>query len=118
MKLIIAGTNGMRASVELIDQLIAHYGLDVSEIVSGTGGEIDAAAEDWSEIYLNEDPKFFDSKWSSMGVGAGSERNLKMAQYADALLIVWDGKSSDVEELRENMEKLRKPVYETILRCP
>ena len=116
MKLIIAGTSGMRVSVELVDQLITHYDLDVREIVSGTGGEIDAAAEDWSEIYLNEDPKFFDSKWSSMGVNAGSERNRKMAEYADALLIVWDGKSSDAEELRENMRKLRKPVYETIIR--
>jgi hypothetical protein len=41
-----------------------------------------------------------------------------MAEYADALLLIWNGESRGSANMKENMVKLGKPVYEVILKEP
>jgi hypothetical protein len=41
-----------------------------------------------------------------------------MAEYADALLLIWDGSSRGSANMRQQMERRGKPVYEVILRGP
>jgi hypothetical protein len=39
-----------------------------------------------------------------------------MAEYADALLLIWDGKSRGSLNMKQQMLKLEKPVYEVIVK--
>jgi hypothetical protein len=39
-----------------------------------------------------------------------------MAEYADALILVWDGKSRGSASMKREMEKLGKPIYEVIVK--
>ena len=45
----------------------------------------------------------------------GPMRNKQMAKYADALLLIWDGKSKGSANMKHEMESLNKPVYEVII---
>lgn len=117
MKLIIAGTRDLLVDSDFVETVIKFHRLnDIKEVVSGCGGNVDEAGEDWSVIFLEKDPKIFKADWSKEGVAAGPIRNSKMAEYADALLLIWDGKSSGSTSMRQEMQKRKKPIYEVILR--
>ncbi len=60
--------------------------------------------------------KEFPPDWEKHGKAAGPIRNKEMAEYADALLLIWDGKSRGSASMKKEMEKLEKPIYEVILK--
>jgi hypothetical protein len=39
-----------------------------------------------------------------------------MAEYADALLLIWDGESKGSLNMKQRMIGLKKPVYEVVLK--
>ena len=57
----------------------------------------------------------FDADWETHGKAAGPIRNAQMAKYADALLLIWDWKSKGSANMKQEMFKLNKPVYEVII---
>lgn len=57
----------------------------------------------------------FPADWDTYGKAAGPIRNQQMASYADALLLIWDGKSKGSMNMKNNMLRLNKPVYEIII---
>lgn len=98
MKLIIAGSRHFDLSVKELHGLILTFDLYPSEIVSGGASGIDSATIDFYNVYKDDYPiplkiKMFYADWTKHGKAAGPIRNAKMAKYADALLLVWDGKS-------------------------
>lgn len=87
----------------------------VTEIVSGGAKGIDSVGEEFandSHILVNR----FDADWEKHGKAAGPIRNKKMAEYADALLLIWDGKSKGSANMKKEMLLLNKPIYEVILK--
>lgn len=117
MKLIIAGTRDLLVDSELVDVIVKFYRLnDITEIVSGGGGNVDEAGEEYSTLFLEKEPKIFRANWAQEGVAAGPIRNSKMAEYGDALLLIWDGKSKGSSSMKKEIQKRGKPIYETILR--
>ena len=58
----------------------------------------------------------FPPNWEQFGNRAGPIRNRKMAERGDKLLLIWDGKSKGSLDMKNQMEKLRKPVIEIILK--
>jgi len=144
MKLIIAGSRSIdeaRAYKE-IALLIGRDGphpLEVSEIVSGHApaskrllrpGPASTYAERWSsdvvvrgvdhvgEIYARRHSiqlRLFPAEWQTLGKRAGMVRNSAMAEYADALLARWDGKSPGTRNMIETMRKLGKPTHVVIV---
>lgn len=60
--------------------------------------------------------KKFYPDWGKHGKAAGPIRNKQMAEYADALLLIWDGESKGSKNMKEEMLKLNKPVYEFIVK--
>lgn len=90
MKLIIAGSRSLSSAmyVDLIDFLIIDYGLKPTEIVSGCAKGIDTLGEIWA--LENSIPiKKFPADWNTFGKAAGPKRNQQMADYADALLVIY-----------------------------
>lgn len=119
MKLIIAGTRDLLVDSELVDVLVKYHRLvNIDEVVSGSGGFVDEAGEEWSTLFLDKEPKVFKANWAQEGIAAGPIRNSKMAEYGDALLLIWTGKSKGSTDMKNKMLSLNKPVYETIMRSP
>lgn len=58
----------------------------------------------------------FPADWDKFGKAAGHIRNTEMANYADALLLIWDGESKGSANMKYQMNQLGKPIYEVILR--
>lgn len=90
MKVIIAGSRTIR-DIKL-RQIIKESGFDITEIVSGDCRGIDHLGELYAEV--EDIPiKKFPADWTKHGKAAGPIRNQTMADYADALILIWDGES-------------------------
>jgi len=116
MKLIIAGSRDLLVDSELVNQLVSYFRLKVEEVVSGSGGNVDEAGEDYSSVFLEKDAKTFKANWQQEGVAAGPIRNSRMADYGDRLLLIWDGTSKGSSSMKKEMLKRKKPIYEVILK--
>lgn len=57
----------------------------------------------------------FKADWRKNGKAAGMVRNRAMADYADELYLVWDGKSAGSKNMKEEMVKRGKPVHELVI---
>jgi hypothetical protein len=87
----------------------------ITEIVSGAARGIDSLGERWAEYRPDPIPvKQFPADWDTHGKAAGPIRNRAMADYADALLVVWDGKSRGTKNMLDHVYRLKKPVYKYI----
>jgi hypothetical protein len=92
VKLIIAGSRSLHPSVQEIHRsLVAHGIKNIFEIVSGKASGVDTCGEAYARL-LGISLASFPADWD-LGRGAGHIRNRQMAEYADALLLIWDGKS-------------------------
>ena len=93
MKVIIAGGrdfNDYNKLRKVCNHMLSNQ-TDI-EIVSGTANGADKLGEN----YANEKGypiKQFPANWDLLGRKAGYIRNEKMSEYADALIIFWDGES-------------------------
>jgi hypothetical protein len=124
MKLIIAGGRDINVSSEFIvdacrtlkvgDHLEVTGTSDI-EVVSGRADGIDTCGEEFATEYSCKLKKF-PADWDTYGKGAGHIRNKQMADYSDGLLLIWNGESKGSANMREQMLKQNKPVYEVILR--
>lgn len=120
MRLIIAGSRHIEVSSIYIEETLETFGIkakDIEEVVSGNAPGIDYSGEEFSIDCLNKEAKGFPADWSRGSI-AGNDRNIQMAEYADALLLIWDGKSDGSADIKTEMMKRRKPIYELILRAP
>lgn len=123
MKLIIAGSRTIEDYEHfqsLMDDYLRFFEMHsqepVDEIISGacpTG--VDAMGERWA-TEQGIPVKRFPADWKSHGKAAGPIRNAQMAEYADALFLMWDGKSRGSSSMLAEMEKLNKHTISAIVR--
>lgn len=111
MKLIIAGSRTVFASPEEIQGLVEHYNIKPTEIVSGTAAGMDRCGEAYVKA-ANLKLAKFPADWDKFGKSAGHKRNAQMAEYADALLLIWDGQSKGSAGMGNIMRIKGKPVFE------
>lgn len=98
----------------MVDTAVDNTTWSISEVVSGTANGIDRRGEQWAA--KNNIPiKQFPAEWDVYGKSAGYVRNYVMAQYADALIAIWDGKSKGTLNMINTMANLNKPIY---VYCP
>lgn len=93
MKLIIAGGrdyNDYTRLRALLDRLLAN--INEVEVVSGGARGADALGERYAKE-KGYPLKVFPAKWDQYGKSAGYRRNAEMAEYAEACVCFWDGKS-------------------------
>jgi hypothetical protein len=116
MKLIIAGSRTLTVTDTMISDICDLFSISNSlEVVSGKANGIDSCGESFA-IACGYNIKEFPADWDKNGKAAGPIRNKEMAEYADALLLIWDGESRGSKNMKETMNKLNKPVFEVILR--
>ena len=95
MKTIIAGSRDIE-DFQLVLAAVKASKFEITEVVSGTAKGADQEGEAWAS--LNKIPiKRFPAQWTTdegqFDRGAGHKRNAQMAEYADALIAIWDGSS-------------------------
>lgn len=113
MKVIIAGSRDLD-DYAYVDNAVYNTDWIIQEVVSGTARGVDTTAIDWALV--NGVPvKEFPADWDKHGKGAGYIRNSQMADYADALIAIWDGKSKGTLNMINEMAKRNKPIY---IYCP
>lgn len=111
MKVIIAGSRtGFVAKnvFEAVDE--SPFVGKITEVVSGTARGVDKDGEYYAHCH-DLPIKKFPADWEKYGKAAGVYRNEEMAEYADALVAVWDGKSRGTYHMIKTMERMGKPVY-------
>lgn len=109
MKTIIAGSRGITNLHDVICA-VADSGFEITEVVSGCARGVDRLGEQWAA--LNKLPvQQFPAKWYELGRSAGLVRNVVMAEYADALVAVWDGQSRGTRHMIETAQKHGLKVY-------
>lgn len=113
MKVIIAGGRDITCPF-VVGQAVEASGFTVSEVVSGGARGVDSLGEAWAKAN-GVGIKSFPADWCKYGRGAGPIRNAEMAEYADALIAIWDGKSPGTADMvRRATEKcLKVYVYRT-----
>jgi hypothetical protein len=65
---------------------------EITEVVCGEAGGVDKMGRWWA-THKNIPISSFPADWKKDGRQAGFMRNVRMADYAEALIAVWDGKS-------------------------
>jgi hypothetical protein len=106
VKVIIAGSRGYtnKAMVNLfLLQFIGEHGLP-TEIVSGGARGVDKIGEELAKEH-GIPVKIFSANWDFYGKSAGRRRNKEMAEYADALIAVWDSKSPGTKNMISEAKK-------------
>lgn len=109
MKIIIAGGRDFNNYPHL-EKIMDYYNKkgDITEIVCGMAYGADSHGEYWARCN-GIDVAEFPADWGKYGNRAGPVRNGEMADYADSLIVFWDGKSRGTKNMITQMEKLQKP---------
>ncbi len=116
MKTIIAGSRTI-TNASFVNEAISKAGFVITEVVSGCAAGVDTLAERWAR--LNSIPiASFPANWKGHGKAAGPIRNQVMAEYADALIAVWNGKSRGTKDMIERATKLGLKVYVHMVYVP
>ena len=97
MKVIIAGSRDIN-DYDVIKLTIKKSGFKISEIVSGGARGVEKLGERYAKENNIVIIKYI-PKWNLYGKSAGYKRNVEMAEYADAVICIWDGKSKGTKHM-------------------
>ena len=106
MKTVVAGSRNL-TDKNLVFGCIEKSKVAITELVSGGAQGVDLLGEAYA---LEKDIQVipFWADWRRHGKAAGPIRNKKMAEYAEAAIIIWDGKSAGARNMIENMRSIGK----------
>lgn len=97
LKVIIAGSRTITDYNE-VHLAVQRSGFNISEVVCGMARGVDSLGKIYAEN--NNIPiAQFPALWDTYGKQAGFMRNEEMAKYADALILVWDGRSKGSQHM-------------------
>jgi hypothetical protein len=99
MRTIVAGSRSVKDYIR-VAEAIRSAPWKITEIVSGGAPGVDRLGERFARAYgikLTVMP----ADWDRLGKRAGHVRNREMAEYADALVAVWDGESRGTKGMIE-----------------
>ncbi len=109
MKTIIAGSRDIEDYAEVVKG-IEGAGFLITEVVSGKARGVDSLGERWA-IENFKPVKEFPANWEMHGKAAGPIRNREMANYAEALIAIFDGKSPGTKNMIELARNNNLIVY-------
>jgi hypothetical protein len=111
VKTIIAGSRSIKSLSTVINAFNGCQFKDkITEIVSGGATGVDQLGEQLAKK-IGVSTKIFLANWQKYGKMAGMIRNREMAQYADALIAVYDGVSRGTKNMIEEATKRGLKIY-------
>ncbi|MBO7303983.1 MAG: hypothetical protein J6V09_02015 [Clostridia bacterium] len=109
MKLLIVGSR----SITNFD-LSPYISRDVDTVISGGAYGIDSLAEQYADLH-HLSKYIIRPRYDLYGRSAPLKRNELIVDMADAVLVIWDGKSKGTQYTLQYAEKKNKPI--TVIRC-
>jgi predicted Rossmann fold nucleotide-binding protein DprA/Smf involved in DNA uptake len=109
MRTIIAGSRNIH-DYDLVVQAVNASGIKITEVISGNAAGIDTLAIQYA-IENNLPIGIFPADWDTHGRKAGPLRNAEMAENADALIAIWDGKSRGTASMINIASRKKLSVY-------
>lgn len=109
MRTIIAGSRNI-VNPSIVQSAILESGIEITAVVCGEARGVDTLGKAWS-ITNNIPVHSFPAQWSVYGKRAGYIRNAQMADNADALIAVWDGKSNGTRSMIQLAQSKGLKVY-------
>lgn len=125
MRVAICGSRSI-IDPKLIEMSVAESGFDVTEVISGGAKGVDTLAVEWAvknDISIN----VFEAAWSNLDhpdalikttkwgqrydARAGLRRNEVIAVHAEALILIWDGKSTGSKHMIAMARKRALPIF-------
>lgn len=116
MKVIIAGSRGIDDPAEIFAAMVQanREGIEPTEIVTGCARGADKLGIFWAR--LEKLPiKRFPADWDCYGKAAGHIRNEAMAKYADALVLVWNGRSPGSQSMLQLATHYKLKIHTRIV---
>jgi hypothetical protein len=126
MKVIIAGSRSIKDLNHVIDACEAS-GFDITHVIEGGAKGVDRLGRQYAQMNLipfttmNADWKDLtvpnclvrQNRYGKYNALAGHNRNGDMAKVAEALIAVWDGKSTGTRDMINRMKapSMDKPVF-------
>lgn len=109
MRTIIAGSRGF-TNIQDVRDAIIKSGFLITTVLSGTAKGVDRLGEQWArenQCFCERYP----ADWDRHGAAAGPIRNEEMANVAEALVAVWNGRSRGTRHVIEVAKKKGLKVY-------
>lgn len=106
MKVIVSGSRSI-ISYDLVAKVLDEYVNSITMLVSGDAQGVDKLSQRWADEN-DIQVKLFPANWDKYGKSAGMIRNKEMAEYADYLIAIWDGKSKGTKGMIDIMLHLNK----------
>ena len=104
MKLLIVGSR----SISEFD-LSPYISSDVDAVISGGAEGIDSIAERYADLHRIS-KHILRPRYDIYGRAAPLKRNEQMVDMADAVLVIWDGRSKGAQYTLKYAKKTNKPV--------
>jgi hypothetical protein len=112
-RVIVAGSRGV-TDFEIVWDAVLESGFCIGEIVSGMARGVDRLGVKVAQT-LGIGVARFPADWGTHGRSAGFIRNQQMADYADCLVAVWDGRSRGTQDMINRMKLAGKEVHVVIV---
>jgi hypothetical protein len=110
MRVIVAGSRSI-LDYALVKNAIESSGFKISRVVCGKAKGVDSLGERWAkENGVQVD--YYPADWDAHGKKAGFLRNQQMAENAESLILVWDGKSLGSRLMLDLAVKKRLLIHE------
>lgn len=109
MKVVVAGSRKI-VDEEKVFAILSESPFEIDEVVSGHAAGVDRCGEEWAKS-KGIQTKIFLPDYNNVPYPKLEPlmRNTRMAHYGDALIAIWDGKSTGTKHMIGEMEKLGKP---------
>ena len=104
MKLLIVGSR----SITNFD-LSPYITENVDTVISGGAGGVDSLAEQYADLHRLS-KYILRPRYDLYGRAAPLKRNEQMVDIADALLVIWDGRSKGTQYTLKYAKKMKKQV--------
>jgi hypothetical protein len=103
MRTIIAGSRTM-TNYDVAALAIDMCPWEITTIISGGAKGVDSLGEIYA-FQHNIPLEVINAEWEKYGKSAGVIRNEKMAEVAEAVIIIWDGVSRGTANMIENAKR-------------
>lgn len=112
MKVIVAGSRDIDEPEDVYRAIRAarNAGWAFDEVVTGGARGPDTIAHE-AAAQKGVPTEVFEAAWGKYGKAAGPIRNEQMADYADALVAIWDGQSPGTRNMIQEALGRKMPVF-------